>query len=154
MGKIWIQTTDNRLIHLPVVGDNVNSPDGAIRIPTSIIVNQDRCYGQQIVVNSPQYGSFTIDLRPPGITGSCNQCGQCCGHPVADCPTPPDCGYVLNEDLNWHVCQYLSIKNWRKWGQAGNTTCYLYESILDHFKGCAYPPKTIHPWMTGCGYSF
>ena len=29
MGKIWLQTTDDRLIHLPIVGDDFNSPDDA-----------------------------------------------------------------------------------------------------------------------------
>jgi hypothetical protein len=27
MGVIWLQTSDGKLIHLPVVGSDVNSPD-------------------------------------------------------------------------------------------------------------------------------
>jgi len=159
MGKIWLQTTPTALhpqsvlIHLPVQGNDVNSPDRAILIPTSIIINQNRCYGQPIAISGP-YGDFVIDLRPDGITGSCNQCGMCCGHPVADCTHGEDCGYILHSDLNWHVCQYLVIDKWRKWGDPDNSHCSLYASILDEFKGCAYPPKEIKSWMTGCGYSF
>lgn len=153
MGKIWLETSDGRLIHLPVVGDDVNSCTDAIRIPASVIVNQDRCYSQPIVIVTPQLGQVTIDLRPTGIIGSCNQCGMCCGHPVSDCPNPPDCGYILHEDLNWHVCQYLVIDKWRKWGDPNNSSCSLYQDILDYFKGCAYPPDEITPWMSSCGYS-
>ena len=39
MGKIWLETTDGRLIHLPIVEDDFNSPDDAIRIPTSEFQN-------------------------------------------------------------------------------------------------------------------
>lgn len=153
MGHIWLLTSDGRQIHLPVVGDDVNSPDDPIKIPTSMIMNTNRCWSQPIVVNHPTYGSFTIDLMlDSGLTGSCNQCGQCCGHPIANCLHPADCGFVLHEDLQWHVCQYLDIKNWRKFGDAGNTTCTIYDTLLDMFKGCIYPPP-IYAWMTNCGFT-
>lgn len=156
MGKIWLQTVSGKLIHLPVVGDDINSPDDIIKISTSIIVNQNRCYSNPIQINHPTYGNITIDLmQDSGLTGSCNQCGLCCGHPVVDCQwgTLEACGYVLHEDLNWHVCQYLIIDRWRKWGDPNNSSCSLYASILDSFKGCAYPPLHIKSWMVGyCGY--
>jgi len=156
MGKIWLRTTHGKLIHLPVQGDDVNNPDDPLGLTTAVMVNQNRCYGQPIVVNHPTLGQFTIDLRPDGITGSCNQCGMCCGHPASDCQWTDldECGYILNTDLDWHVCQHLVIDKWRKWGDPDNSYCSLYATILDEFKGCAYPPKRIDPWMTGCGYVF
>jgi len=156
MGKIWLQTSDERLIHLPVVGDDVNTPDDAVKIPTSVIVNQNRCYGQQIEVDLSGYGkgTVTIDLRPDGITGSCNQCGVCCSHPENECLG--NCNYITNvkAPAGYHVCQHLTIAKAKDWGKAENTTCFIYDNILNTFKGCAYPPKVINPLWTNCGYSF
>jgi len=152
MGKIWVQVSSGRTIHLPIVEDDVNTADDPIVLPPMLSVN--RCFSEQTIIAHPTLGTITFDFRPPGIIGSCNQCGMCCGHPVEDCPTPPDCGYILYEDLNWHVCQYLTINKWRKWGEAGNSECSLYADILNQFKGCVYPPDEIKPHMTGCGYSF
>jgi len=156
MGKVWLETSEGRLIHLTIVEDDFNTPNDPVKIPTSIIGIQNRCYGEQIQIVHPTLGSFTINLKPEGVTGSCNQCGMCCGHPVADCPwgSLEQCGYILHEDLQWHVCQHLVIDRWRKWGDPDNSYCELYATILDNFKGCAYPPLHHHPWMTGCGYTF
>ena len=155
MGKIWLETTKGKLIHLPVVGDDVNSPDDAVRIPTSVFTKQNRCYGEQFQIEHPTYGTITLDLRPPGIAGECNQCGVCCSHPIADCPHPPgDCRYPSHPNLDYHVCQYLTIYKWRKWGDPDNSECSIFSTILDNFKGCAYPPDTIDPCMTNCGYYF
>jgi hypothetical protein len=156
MGKIWLQKTNGALIHLPVVGADVNTPDSAVKISVSAVSSVNRCWSNQIVVNHPTYGQFTIDLRPPGIVGSCNQCGQCCSHPLANCPDlGGECGYILHPDLNIHVCQHLTINKWRKWGDPDNTSCSIYASILDSSKGCAYPPDAdeIMPWWTSCGFS-
>ena len=152
MGKIWLETTDGRLIHLPIVEDDFNSPDDPVRIPTLMVLNMNRCYGAQIIVVHPTLGTITLDLRPDGITGTCNQCGHCCTHPASECVEP--CGYIYHEDLDLHVCQHLVINKWRKFPQAGNTSCALYSDILNTYKGCAYPPKAINPLWVNCGYSF
>ena len=155
MGKLWVEKSNGNLIHLNVVGDDVNSPDDVIKVPVNLITSVNRCYGEQIIIAPPQLGTVTIDLRPAGITGSCNQCGHCCSHLVADCPHPTgDCGWPYREDINCHACQYLVVDKWRKWPQAGNTSCSLYANILDNFKGCAYPPDVIKPEWINCGYSF
>ena len=44
MGKIWLQTANGHLIHAPIVGDDFNSPDDAIKIPASILANKNRCF--------------------------------------------------------------------------------------------------------------
>jgi len=139
-----------------VQGSDVNHPGDVIEIPTSFIMTINRCWSQPFVVNHPTYGSFTIDLRPDGIIGSCNQCGMCCAHPADTCQwgSLEACGYILIPQLNIHACQHLIIDKTNKWGQANNTECELYANILDYYKGCAYPPKAIDPWWTGCGFSF
>ena len=155
MGKIWVQTPSGRTIHLPIVEDDVNTADDPIELPEMLSVN--RCYSQQIVVVHPTLGTITLDLRPDGITGTCNQCGHCCSHLVADCQDPPDCGWPLRtipRQPDFHACQHLIISKENKWPQAGNTTCGLYGDILNIYKGCAYPPKAIDPLWVNCGYSF
>jgi len=158
MGKIWLETTDGRLIHLPVVGDDINTPDDVIRIPTSVLMNMDRCYDGQIEVVSPTHGTIIFDFEPSGRTGSCNQCGQCCSHPVDACLHPTgDCGYPYRADIDCHACQYLTVFKVNKWGQKDNTECSLRANILNTFKGCTmFPtkPSEIKPHMTNCGYSF
>jgi len=156
MGKIWLETSSGKLIHLPVQGDDFNSPDDDIRIPATIMINKNRCYSQPITVSIPGRGTVTIDfMQDSGLTGSCNQCGMCCGHPAGDCQwgSLEACGYVLNADINWHVCQHLVISNWHKWGAKNNTSCAIYADLINIFKGCIYPPLHMKPWMTGCGYS-
>lgn len=34
MGKIWLETSYGKLIHLPVRGDDVNSPDDPLGLST------------------------------------------------------------------------------------------------------------------------
>jgi len=158
MGVVWIQKTDGSLIHIPVEGADVNTPDNALDTPvtTGAIQSVNRCWSNSFEYNHPTLGVFTINLMPPNVTGSCNQCGMCCGHPVADCPdSGGECGYILNTDIGWHVCEFLDIKNWRQWPKANLTTCLKYETILDFSKACAYPPDAdeIKPWWTLCGFS-
>ena len=153
MGKIWVQRSDGRVIHLPIVEDDFNTPDDPIVLPPVLAVN--RCYNQQIQVVHPTLGTITFDFMPPGLTGSCNQCGHCCSHLVEDCPHPTgDCGWPYNADIDAHACQYLTVLKKNKWPQAGNTECSLYADILNTFKGCAYPPDVIDPLWINCGYSF
>jgi hypothetical protein len=151
MGKCWLETTTGKLIHLPVV----NTPDDPVRIPTSIILNMNRCYSNQIEILSPTYGAIIFDFMQDSLfTGSCNQCGLCCSHPVGNCPHPTgNCGYLLHPNLDYHVCQHLVIDKWRKWGDIGNTECAIYTDILNQFKGCVWPPDTIEPHMINCGFS-
>ena len=156
MGKIWVQISSGKTIHLPIVEDDVNTADDPIVLPPMLAVN--RCYDSNVQIAHPTLGTITFEFAPTGRTGSCNQCGVCCSHPIADCPHPTgDCGYPLNTDLNIHVCQYLIIDKWRKWGQADNTECSFGADIMNNFKGCTlFPsiPDEIKPHMTNCGYSF
>jgi len=160
MGKIWLETTNNRLIHLPIVGDDFNSPDDAIRIPTAVMVNRDRCFSGTIQIVSPQYGTITFDFTEPGRTGSCNQCGQCCTHPVDACPDPAgNCGYPLREiarSPDVHACQYLTIFKDGKWGDPANTECSIHTDLINTFKGCMLFPSEnkMKPHMTSCGFSW
>ena len=153
MGKIWLQTTSGRLIHLPVVGDDVNTPDEAEKISVSLL-SADRCFSSQISVVHPTKGSIAFDfMAGSGLTGSCNQCGQCCTHPVDACPDPKgECGWPYRADINSHACKYLRVINKNKWPKPGNTQCSIYADILNVFKGCAYPPELL-PHMTNCGYT-
>ena len=112
MGKIWLETTDNRLIHLPIVGDDFNSPDDAIKIPTAVLINRNRCFSGTIQIVSPQYGTITFDFTEDGRTGSCNQCGQCCTHPADACPNPGNCGWPLRtipRMPDFHACEYFGF---------------------------------------------
>ena len=53
MGKIWLETTNGKLIHLPIVGDDFNSPDDTIKIPTAVLVGRNRCFSGTIEIVSP-----------------------------------------------------------------------------------------------------
>jgi hypothetical protein len=156
MGKIWLQTTDGRLIHLPVVGDDVNTPDDPVKIPTAVLTTEDRCLSGQITVAAPGYGNVIFDFDPPGRTGGpCSQCGQCCTHPIAACPEPDDCHHVLDTTYNIHKCQYLTIKPGAgKLGKSDGTECSLRAEILDRFKGCTLGPDAREPHMTSCTFVF
>jgi len=159
MGKIWLETTDNRLIHLPIVEVDFNSPDDAIRIPTGVMINRDRCFSGTIQIVSPQYGTITFDFTEDGRTGTCNQCGQCCTHPADVCPNPGNCRWPLRTIRgfdDFHACQYLTILKANKWGDPGNTECSIYTDLINTFKGCMYPYEQheMKPHMTSCGFSW
>lgn len=155
MGLIWLQTSDGKRIHLPVTGDlDVNTPDTAIDVSMVQAIAINRCYSEPIIVNHPTFGQFTIDLMlGRNLTGSCNQCGQCCTHPVDQCLNPSVCWWPYNATVEGHKCPHLIIERANKWPNPGNTYCDVYATILDVFKGCSYPPRNIHPWMTNCGYT-
>jgi len=159
MGKIWLETTDGRLIHLPIVGDDFNSPDDAIRIPTGVMINRDRCFSGTIQIVSPQYGTITFDFTQPGRTGTCNQCGQCCTHPADACPNPGNCRWPLRtipRMPDFHACQYLTILKANKWGDPANTECSIHTDLINTFKGCMLFPweNEMKPHMTSCGFSW
>ena len=160
MGKIWLQTANGHLIHAPIVGDDFNSPDDAIKIPASILANKNRCFSGLIEVTDPEYGTVVFDFTEEGRTGSCNQCGQCCTHPIDVCPHPTgDCGWPLREIRDHdsvHACQYLTIKNDKKWGNPGNTECSVYTNLIEISKGCIYPlyQSDWKPHMTSCGFTW
>ena len=159
MGKIWLKTTDNRLIHLPIVGDDFNSPDDAIKIPTAVLINRDRCFSGTIEIISPTYGTIIFDFTEEGRTGECNQCGQCCTHPIDVCPNPGDCRWPLREikkSDSVHACPYLTILNDTKWGNPGNTECSIHTDLINSFKDCMLFPslRDMKPHMTSCGFSW
>lgn len=153
MGKVWILRSDGKRCHLPVQGEaDVNTPATAIDVSMVQAVAINRCYCQPIAINHPTFGQFTIDLCPSGITGECVQCGHCCTHLVENCPDPENCAWPYREDIDCHACPNLIVKNPKKFPQAGNTTCSIYENILDQHKECAYPPDIINPLWINCGY--
>ena len=160
MGKIWLQTANGHLIHAPIVGDDFNSPDDAVKIPTAVLVNRNRCFSGTIEIVSPTYGTITFDFTEDGRTGECNQCGQCCAHPVDACPDPGgNCGWPLREiarSPDVHACQYLTIFKDNKWGDPGNTECSIYTDLINISKGCLYPPSQtdVLPHMTSCGFTW
>lgn len=160
MGKIWLQTPDGKQIHLPVVGADVNTPDSPVKIPTTVLVTQNRCLSGQVQVTTPT-GTITLDFSAPGRTGSCIQCGQCCTHPIANCPDAGGvCGYVLDSTRGIHKCQYLTINKIQGkdgLGKANGTECSIRATILGTFKGCTlFPgrPEEKAAWMTACGFTF
>lgn len=137
MAKIWLQTSDGKLIHLPVVGADVNTPDTPQKISTSVIATMNRCLSGTVVVNSP-YGNFTLNFAPVGRNGTCNQCGQCCSHTVAACTGT--CMYVLDTKSGRHVCRYLTILP-KGIGKTGGTECSIKADILNQMKGCTLFPE-------------
>ena len=159
MGKIWIQTPSGKIIHLPIVEDDFNSPDDAVRIPTAVLINRNRCFSGTIQIVSPEFGTITFDFTEVGRTGECNQCGQCCTHPADACPNPGNCGWPLRTIRNkpdFHACQYLTIFKDNKWGDPDNTECSIYTNLINTFKGCMYPlnQSDWEPHMTSCGFSW
>jgi hypothetical protein len=158
MGKIWLETTSGKLIHFPVLEGDVNSPDDAMKIPTSVVRDRNRCFSGIIQITDPTYGSITFDFSMVGRTGECNQCGQCCTHPVGACPDVGGaCGWPYRADIDAHACQHLVVKNLSKWGQTKNSSCGIYETLIDTYKGCIYPltsPDELLPHMTACGFEF
>jgi hypothetical protein len=143
MGLIWLQTTDGKLIHLPVVGADINSPEAPVKIPASVMVTgKNRCMSGQYTINIPTIGSVTINLDPIGRSGDCNQCGQCCTHNIAAC-VDLLCGYVVDMVNGVHKCQYLTILTGGNNGLGRNngTECSIRTNILDIFKGCILFPE-------------
>lgn len=152
MGVIWLQTTDGKLIHIPIVGADYNTPDTPTKIPTSIFDTEaNRCMNGTYNVNIPGVGTVTIDLDPPGRTGSCNACGQCCSHPAAGCAG--GCGYVT--DGAFHRCTYLTIKP-RGIGKSNGTECSIRATILNVSKGCVMFPTDASDIVgyDACGFTF
>src|SRR3990167_11218580 len=114
LGIIWLQTTNGQLIHLPIVGDDINSPDDLIKIPTSVIgadaINKN--FSDKIIVNIPDKGNVIFDFSIPGRSGSCKRCGKCCGD-----------------------CKYLIIQ------PNGETICDIRMNIFNIHKGCTLSPS-------------
>jgi hypothetical protein len=68
---------------------------------------------------------------------------------------PQNCGYVLNTQYDWHVCQYLLIDpGANKLGKKNGTECSLRATILDNYKGCTLEPEVREPHMTACSFVF
>lgn len=161
MGNIWIQQSSGRMIHLPIVGPDYNTPDSPQKIPASAVGTAlaDRCLSGLVQITIPGQGNVTFTFDPPGRTGSCNQCGSCCVHPVGSCPSPTgQCGYILNTKYQVHACQYLEIRPGNnKLHNADGTSCTLRASLADGFKGCLMTPEKpseMWPWMNNCGFTF
>ena len=159
MGVIWVQTTSGKIIHLPVVGEDVNSPDDPVKISATVITYPEvRCMAGTVSVDTITHGTVTLDFNQPGRSGACNKCGSCCTHPVSACNSPGECGYVLDTKYDVHKCSRLVIaKGNNKLGTAGNTECSVRTTIFDIAKGCVYEPSNashILPHMTSCGFTF
>ena len=160
MGIVWIESRQSgKRFHLPVRGDDVNTSDNPIIIP-SLNPIRNRCFDHDIEVTLPEFGTFTLAIGVDGRTGSCNQCGECCTHPIGNCPDESgNCGYILDTDRGIHKCQHLTIKNPNSLGKANGTSCDLSENILEIYKGCVLWPQNADEfsqmiWLTNCGYSF
>lgn len=156
MGKIWFQTSSGKRVYLPVVGNDINTPDTAIATSGVQSLINNRCLSGTFQVVVPTYGTITFDFTVPGRTGSCNQCGQCCGHPPANCTEGANCDYVIDSKSGWHVCQYLEVLG-KGIGKSDGTRCTLRATILDNMKGCIFFPEKaseIESYMTSCGFSF
>ena len=158
MGKIWLQTSDGKLIHLLVEGPDVNTSDSPTKIPTSVISTTNRCLDHNIVIVHPTYGQITIVFAPANRTGTCNQCGHCCAHLASTCAGP--CGYIEANNPLYHKCQHLTELrgSQRGIGKVGGTECSVCSTILNVCKGCTMFPVTQaeldsyeHPI---CGYEF
>ena len=129
LGIIWLQTTFGQLIHLPVVGSDVNSPDDQVKIPTSVIgidaMNKE--FSDKIPVDILGKGNVIFDFGVPGRTGSCKRCGKCCGE-----------------------CQYLIIR------PGEQAVCDIRMNIFNIAKGCTLSPSKINDIENypDCGFKF
>ena len=153
MGVVWILTEGGKIIHLPVVGDNVNCSAEPILLPEVGGYGFDENLGVRT-----QDHDFIIEFAPNGRTGKCKMCGLCCTHPGAHCPNPAGkCGYRTGR-RGLHFCEYLSIEAGRVLGDAGAARCSVWTGILSKFKGCALWPENndeIQPHCKGvCGFRF
>lgn len=160
MAYLWLITKSGSLIHVPIAGEvDFNTPDTPTKIPTSIIARElDRCVSGNYTFEIDGQ-SVTVLLDPPGRTGSCNQCGECCSHLVTQCPNPTgDCGYIVADDPLYHKCQYLNeLKGpTRGIGKVGGTECSVHRDLLDLYKGCVFYPEQASDVENcpDCGFSW
>ncbi len=155
MGVIWIQTATGQFIHLPIVGDDFNSPNDAAPIPSSVVRAGvgDRCFSGTPTVDLPGWGTVTFAFDPPGRIGSCNQCGQCCTHLISACGEGANCGYIVSG--TYHICQYLTIRP-KGIGRADGTLCSIRANIMDIFKGCILFPEKASEIVNcpACSFTF
>lgn len=161
MGNLWVQTSDGKLIHLAVAGNDINTPASPTKIPTSVVsaALADRCLAGNVSITIAGYGPVTFVFDPPGRSGLCNQCGSCCVHPVANCTSAPGtCDFILDTKYNVHKCPHLDIKPGQgKLHNANGTSCTIHASLVDNLKGCLYFPvrsSELSPWMNNCGFTF
>ena len=153
MGSIYLQTSGGKNIHLPIVGADFNTPDSPVLLNVSVLGTRNRCYSGQVAIIIPTMGTITFDFDPPGRTGTCNQCGQCCSHPVASCPSPGKCDFVVVSGI--HRCQYLTVLP-KGIGKANGTECSIRATIFNQLKGCVLFPTTAAQIANcpACGFSF
>jgi hypothetical protein len=156
MGNIWIQTISGSMIHLPILGPDINTPDSLPKILESMIPVGSIKSGVITPIVIDGYGIIMFDFTAPDRIGACVQCGACCIHPIEHCNN--NCAYVLDIQYNVHKCKYLIINTGEnKLGEPGQTSCSLYTNIISEFKGCLYGPQTkkeMRVWMTNCGFKF
>lgn len=156
MGVIWVQTSNNKMLHLPIIGPDINTPDSLPKVPASSIPIEELRSGVISPVFVEGYGIILFNFTAPGRTGSCVQCGSCCTHPVENCPG--QCTYIYDEQYNVHKCQYLIINPGEgKLGEPGQAACSLYSNVIEACKGCLFGPGSIRemmPWMKKCGFKF
>jgi hypothetical protein len=156
MGTIWLETTNGKLIHIPVVGDDVNTPNDLPRIPTSVLNTTAYKLSGDVEINVKGCGMVTFDFGVPGRIGQCNRCGQCCTHPIAQCKdSSGTCGYVVDTKYHVHKCQHLIIDGRENsLGTVGRTLCRLRPNILNRYKGCTLAPEQRESWMVSCSFTF
>lgn len=142
MAVVWIQIANGNMIHLPILGDvDFNTCHDPIKIRSDVIKNAlksitaDRCFSGQYEVKIPGVGRFTLNFDPPGRTGTCNRCGQCCV-------------------LTGQPCDALVITG--TVGQPGATSCSVHADLLDVCKGCLlFPDLPKHLLLCpNCSFTF
>jgi len=155
MGKVWFEDSRGHKFHLPVVGEDVNTPYTAIHVSEFSAVGM--MYSGTVAVAIPGHPPFTFDFSPPGRSGSCRRCGLCCTHgPESE---PNNCDWVMNEEYGVHCCPHLEIDpRPNSLGREGRCSCAKRNNILDGYKGCALWPRAandVYEWCVGkCGFSF
>ena len=158
MGVIWVQTNEGQLIHLPVLGPDINTPDTLPRISYSLIPIEAIQSGVIFPLFIEGIGIVMFDFTVPGRVGSCTRCGSCCTHPIDCCHNQNKCGYIHDLQYNVHKCKHLIINPGdSKLGEPGQTSCAIYGDIINKAKGCLHGPqskKEIMPWMSRCGFKF
>lgn len=146
MAYLWLVTKAGSQIHVPIAGDvDFNTPDTPVKIPTSVVAREiDRCIAGTYTLTIDGQ-SVTILLDPPGRSGTCNQCGECCSHLVSEC-TDPTCGttgYILADNTLYHKCKHLRELKGPTGGigNADGTECLIHRDLLDLSKGCVFYPE-------------